>query len=87
MAPEPHDLLVTYAEDEPQMDSQIKQLAAHVADVANQWGIFCTKEGKSGVNTWTISNPLYREGESAEPIALAQGSQLSPRPLQEVALQ
>ena len=69
---EPHDALVTYAEDSPEMDSQMKQLAAHVADVANQWGIFIAKEGKNGIQTWVINNPQYRDGEPAEDIALAE---------------
>lgn len=67
--PEPHDILVTVAEDSPEMDSQMKQLAAHVAEVANQWGIFVMKEGKNGIQSWTVANSSYREGEPAEDIA------------------
>jgi hypothetical protein len=70
--PEPHDILVVVAEDEPMMDGQIKQLAIHIAEVANQWGIFVMKEGKSGVNSWVVNNPMYREGEPAEEVALQQ---------------
>lgn len=73
-SPEPHDILVTYAEDNPEMDSQMKLLAAQIAEVANQWGIFVTKEGKSGVQTWTVSNSAYQPGQPAEEIALAQPS-------------
>lgn len=70
--PEPHDVLVTFAEDTPQMDSELKRLAHHVAEAANQWGIFVTKEGKSGVQSWVINNARFREGEPAIPEALAQ---------------
>lgn len=72
--PEPHDILVTYAEDNPMMDSQMKALAVEVGEACNQWGIFVTKEGAKGVFTWTISNPRYRPGEPALPVALEQPS-------------
>ena len=55
----PIDLVVAYAEDEPESDSYIKQLAAYVGDVANVSHILATKEGKQGVTSWPISNPLY----------------------------
>lgn len=70
--PEPHDMIVTYADDSPQMDSQMKQAAAYVADVANQWGIFVIKEDGKSINTWTVANPAFRPGEPAEQLALAQ---------------
>lgn len=65
--PEQFDHLITVANDTPEMDSHIKQLAVHVADSANQWGLFVMKEGgKQGVQAWTISNPNYREGQPSE---------------------
>lgn len=70
--PEPHDILVTVAEDNPEMDSQIKHLAVQIADVANQWGLFIMKEGKNGIQSWTVSNPSYRDGQPAEQLAIAQ---------------
>ncbi len=71
-APEPHDILTTYAEDSPQMDSEMKRLAMQIADAANQWGIFIAKEGKSGVQSWVVNNNQFRQGEPAIPEALAQ---------------
>ncbi len=71
-SPEPHDILVVYAEDHPEMDSQMKLLASQIAEVANQWGIFVTKEGKSGIQSWIVDNPGFRPGEPAEDLALAQ---------------
>jgi hypothetical protein len=64
--PELFDHLVTVAEDHPEMDSHIKQLAAHVGDATNQWGVFVMKEGKSGIQSWVIDNPNYAHGEPAE---------------------
>lgn len=66
--------LVTVAEDTPEMDSTVKQLAAHIADVANQWGIFVMKEGKNGIQSWTIPNNKYVEGQGADSDMLAPES-------------
>lgn len=70
-APETYDHLVTVAEETPEFDSAIKQLAAYIAEVCNQWGVFCTKEGKHGITRWEISNPEFRPGEAAEDEVLA----------------
>lgn len=70
--PEPHDILVTYAEDTPEMDSEIKRLAHELGETCNQWGIFITKEGKSGIQSWVVNNTQFRPGEPAIPEALAQ---------------
>jgi hypothetical protein len=58
--------LIAVAEDSPEMDSHIKQLAAEIARGANQWGLFCMKEGKNGVQSWVVENPEYQEGEHSE---------------------
>jgi hypothetical protein len=71
-APEDFDHLVTVAEDTPEFDSHIKQLAHHIADSANQWGVFVMKEGKGGVQSWVIDNRNYRDGEPSE-LAQPQG--------------
>lgn len=68
------DHLITVADDHPEMDSHIKQLAAHIGDAANQWTVMVLKEGKNGIQKWMIDNPKYREGEPA-PLA-----QEEPRP-------
>jgi hypothetical protein len=80
--PEPHDLLVTIAEDTPEMDSHVKQIALEVGEFANQWGIFVVKEGKDGITDWVVDNPRYQDGQGAEPTALAQPA---PVPQQGVA--
>lgn len=64
--------LITVAEDTPEMDSTVKQLATHIADVANQWGIFVMKEGKDGIQSWTVPNKKYIEGQGADPDVLAE---------------
>lgn len=71
---ETFDHLITYAEDSPEMDSHIKQLAVHIAEAANQWGMFVAKEGgKSGIQSWVIPNPKYQEGQPA-PVAQNPGT-------------
>ena len=63
---ETFDHLITYADDQPEVDSHIKQLAAHIGDHANQWGVFVAKEGgKNGVDSWIIPNPNFRQDEPA----------------------
>jgi hypothetical protein len=65
---EKFDHLVTIADDHPELDSHMKQLASHVADAANQWGVSVIKEGKNGPQLWIVDNPGYQEGRPA-PIA------------------
>lgn len=54
----PNDSLVVYAEESPEMDSQMKQLAVFVGEIANAQAITVVKEGKS-IATWTMRNPHY----------------------------
>lgn len=75
--PEEFDHLVTYAPDSPEMDGHWKQLAHHIAQAANQWGIFAVKEGANGPQSWVINNAHYQEGQPA-PVA----SLLPPAPTQ-----
>lgn len=78
---ETFDHLVTFAEDHPEMDSHVKQLAAHVGQATNQWGVFVMKEGKNGPQSWVIPNNDYAHGAPAE---LAQ--QAAPKPLSKTFL-
>lgn len=65
--------LITVAQDTPEMDSHIKQLAMEIARGANQWGVFVTKEGgKAGIQSWVIDNPQYQKGQPAEIAGVAQ---------------
>lgn len=68
---EPMSHLISVAEDTPYHDSAFKQLAQHVAQLANQWGVFVMKEGKNGPEPWMITNKNYRPGEPADIDALA----------------
>lgn len=64
---EKFDHLVTVAEDTPEMDSTAKQLAVHIGEACNQWGVFVFKEGgKAGVQSWTVPNPNYRENTPSD---------------------
>ena len=63
---EPFDALVVTAEDKPQIDSTIKQLAAYVGEVANQDLVLVSKHGTNGIDTWPIKNASYQEGQPAE---------------------
>jgi hypothetical protein len=64
---EKFDHLITVAEDTPEMDSHVKQLAHHIGESANQWGVFVMKEGKKGgIQSWVIDNRSYQEGQPSE---------------------
>lgn len=67
---EVYDDLEVMAEDTPEMDSHIKQLAKHLNEAANQWGMFVMKQGAQGPQSWVIDNPSYQEGAPA-PVAKA----------------
>lgn len=60
-----YDDLEVIAEDTPKIDSFIKQLAKHLCEAANQWGIFVKKHGGGNVQSWVINNPKYVEGQPA----------------------
>lgn len=64
--------LVTVAEDSPETDSYIKQLAAHVGEVANHPGISAMKTGPKGTEHWIVPNRNYMEGWGADPTVLEQ---------------
>ncbi len=48
--------LEVYAEDTPETDSTMKQLAVHVAEVANQWGVMVFKEGGGAPKSWMMKS-------------------------------
>lgn len=85
--PETYDHLRIVAPDTPESDSHIKQLGAHVAEMANVWGTTVLKDGKNGPQPWDISNTAVRPGEPAEQLALqpsvqyGQGTSSSISPL------
>lgn len=45
--------------DNPQSDSSAKQLAVHIAEVANVEAIHVIKEGKSGIADWVMRNKNF----------------------------
>jgi len=67
-----HRAVVVMTDDHPISDSHIKQVGAHVAEIANAESIAGVKEGKQGVKTWEISNPHHVPGAPAESLAHAQ---------------
>lgn len=67
----PHDMLHVHAEDNPENDSHIKQIAAYVGELANAPALYATKAGKSAA-TWQIRNPLHKPGLPAEALALSR---------------
>jgi len=54
--PQLHDLVVAYADDTPEMDSHVKQLAKSVGARGNLKAIFALKEGNGRVTPWTVHN-------------------------------
>lgn len=55
--------LVVIAEESPEMDSHVKQLAAHVGELANHPTVLASKQGKNGLESWVIPNRKYTEGQ------------------------
>lgn len=64
--------VVTVADDTPETDSYVKQLAAHVGDVGNHAAITAMKSGPKGSEAWIIPNRHYVPGEGANPEVLQQ---------------
>lgn len=51
------DHVVVFGDDSPELDSHIKQVAHHVAEVINHPHLNVIKEGnKSGIQNWVIKN-------------------------------
>lgn len=72
-AQEIFDELITYAEDTPEMDSTMKELATHVAEIANQWGVMVFKEGEDAPKMWMMQHPNATGEGPADPSALSGG--------------
>lgn len=75
---ETFDDLEIVAEDKPEMDSYVKQLAAHLNEAANQWGMFVIKQGGGNVQSWVISNKKYKEGAPAPAAQQKDPGSMSP---------
>lgn len=68
--PEGFHHLMVIAHDRPETDGIVKQLGAHIGQLANQWGTFIVKHGVKGPEPWIIDNPEYQEGQPASNAAL-----------------
>jgi len=56
------DHIVAVAEDTPESDSHMKQLAHHIAEAGNlPHGKVLKENGKAGIQTWTIRNMSYND--------------------------
>lgn len=71
-APEVYDDLEVYADDSPEVDSTMKQLAVHVAELANQWGVMVFKEGEGAPKAWQMESPNADGQGPADPDAIAE---------------
>jgi hypothetical protein len=71
----PNDAVISYAEEIPEIDSHFKQLGTYIAEAINAEFAVVVKEGKSGVQTWTMRNKQYAPNVHAE---LTQPSEPSP---------
>lgn len=61
-AKDPQEMIehfITVADDTPENDTHIKNVAKYVGEAANQWGTFCMKEGHKGIQSWVINNPKH----------------------------
>jgi hypothetical protein len=54
--PHPHDLVVTHADDNPEMDSHVKAIAREVAQAGGMPTVFVVKEGQKGPMSWAVDN-------------------------------
>lgn len=70
---ETFDDLEIIGEDTPEMDSHIKQLAKHLNEAGNQWGMFVIKQGGGNIQSYVIDNPKYQEGAPA-PVVKSPGA-------------
>jgi|SRR5208282_2529593 len=51
--------IVAVALDDPETDSHVKQLAAHIGEIANHPFIPVTKQGEKGTQSWSVPNRKY----------------------------
>ncbi len=63
----PVNHLVTIAQDDPETDGYIKQLATHIGEMTNHPAIGASKSSDKGVQSWTIPNRKHVPGMSAHP--------------------
>lgn len=59
--------LVTIAQDDPETDGYIKQLAHHIGEMTNHPAIGASKQGTKGSQAWTIPNRKHIPGLGADP--------------------
>jgi hypothetical protein len=64
--------VVTVADDTPEADSYVKQLAAHVGEIANLPAATAMKSGPNGAESWIIPNRSHVPGEGAQPEVLQE---------------
>ena len=69
---EQFDDLEVYADDAPEMDSTMKELATHVAEIANQWGVMVFKEGDGAPKAWEMNAPGVTGEGPADPAFIAE---------------
>ena len=65
-----HHHLHTIADESPESDSYVKQLAAHLGEAAGVPSVAASKHGKNGLESWMIANRKYVPGQGAQPEAL-----------------
>ncbi len=70
--------LVTLAEDSPETDAYVKQLANHVGELTNHPTIMVNKHGEKGIEGWPVSNRNYVHGMGAMTEALAPPAPVQP---------
>jgi hypothetical protein len=66
----PYHHVVSWAEESPEMDSQMKQIGAYTGETCNVPVVHVTKEGKNTAR-WPMRNLSYAPGWPAEQSAFA----------------
>lgn len=51
----PHDLVVAYGEDTPEVDSHAKQIGAYIGEVSQHPTTYVSKDAKGGHQTWPVN--------------------------------
>lgn len=65
--PEAHDHLVLHADDSPEIDSHVKQLAREIGQHGGLTTVFATKDGSKGPVSWLVDNPHAALAEAGFP--------------------
>lgn len=59
VAGHPNNIIIAWADENPETDSHFKQVGTYVAEAANEPTVAVIRENKSGAQTWEMKNNHY----------------------------